>query len=53
MSRKSRTISVLAVVAATVVPSIAFAQTNVKSAPAAPAFQAVERQANVLLDQPR
>ena len=53
MSRKSRTISVLAVLAATVVPSIAFAQTNVKSAPAAPAFQAVERQANVLLDQPR
>ena len=53
MSRKSRTISVLAVVAATVVPSLAFAQTSVKSAPAAPAFQAVERQANVLLDQPR
>ncbi len=54
MSSKSRTISVLAViVAAGIVPSFARAQTSVKSAPPAPAFQKVEKQANMLLDQPR
>jgi hypothetical protein len=55
MSRTSRTIKVLAVVVVTaaVVPSVASAQTYTKSAPAAPAFQTVEKQATTLLDQPR
>ncbi len=54
MSSKSRTISVVAfIVAAGIVPSIARAQTMSKSAPPAPAFQKVEKQATMLLDQPK